>query len=89
VYPQSSDLHTLAPILEDLDLRVELKKMDATLVHSKPLSICRQEPSHEVDLAWRKITDTRPIPLSREEVLAIGKDPAEAVKIPESWGYGN
>ena len=62
--------------------------MDATLLRSEPVSIFRQEPSDEVDLAWRKIGDTRPIPVSREKVLAIGKDPAQAVKIPSSWGLG-
>jgi Mycotoxin biosynthesis protein UstYa len=78
-----------ARILDEIDIKVEEKRMDATLLHSEPLSIFRQEPSPEVDRAWQKVSDTRPIALSREGVLAIGKDPAQAVQIPEHWGLGN
>jgi hypothetical protein len=62
--------------------------LDTSLVESHPLSIFRQEPSPEADQAWAELGDTRPIPLAREQILAMGKDPAEAVRIPDSWGLG-
>lgn len=77
-----------APVLDDVEIKIQPKRMDATLLESSPLSIFRQEPSDEVDHAWRQLGDTRPIPLTREQVLAIGKDPQQAVRIPESWGLG-
>jgi len=51
-------------------------------------SIYRQDPSHEVDLAWEEIGDLRLIPLTRDEVLAVGKDPEEVVRFPDSFGLG-
>ena len=63
--------------------------MEATLLLPKNPSIFRQGPSLEVDLAWKKMWDSRPVPVSKEQVLAMGKDPAEAVQIPEDWGYGS
>ena len=65
------------------------KRMDGTLLNTKPPVIYRREPRHDVDAAWAALYDTRPIPLTRDQVLAIGKDPAQAVRIPESWGRGN
>ncbi|TVY78361.1 hypothetical protein LSUE1_G007173 [Lachnellula suecica] len=78
-----------SPILDQVYVEVEQKTMDTTFIAQEPLSIFRQEPSEEVDAAWRKLGDTRPIPISRDRVLAIGKDPSQAVQVPESWGYGN
>ncbi|PYI07696.1 hypothetical protein BO78DRAFT_366519 [Aspergillus sclerotiicarbonarius CBS 121057] len=52
------------------------------------MSIFRQDPSPEVDKAWRELGDTRPIPLTKAQVLAMGKDPTQAVKFPSSWGLG-
>lgn len=63
--------------------------MDATLLNTYPPIIYRQEPSIEIDRPWPALYDTRPIGLTCEQALAIGKDPAEAVQIPPSWGLGN
>lgn len=62
--------------------------MNATLLPSALDEIFRNEPSHEVDLAWRRISSENPIAISREEVLAIGKDPDHAVKYPPNFGIG-
>jgi hypothetical protein len=63
--------------------------MDATLVQPKPPVIYREEPSHEVDKTWQDLYDTRPVPLSRSQVLAMGKDPEQSVQVPVEWGHGN
>ncbi len=63
--------------------------MDATLLNTRPPVIYRREPDREVDIAWASLYDTRPVALNRDQVLAMGKDPATAVRIPASWGRGN
>jgi len=80
---------TLAPVLDDVDIGLSLHRMDATLLNREPPIIYRREPSKEVDKAWEALYDTRPIPLTREQVVAMGKDPASSVKIPSDWGHGN
>ncbi|KAM3426673.1 hypothetical protein MY4824_009866 [Beauveria thailandica] len=77
-----------APVLLGKDISVSTEWMDANLVATDPLSIFRQEPSPEVDVAWMKISDTRPIPLTREDVLALGKDPAVSVRLSPEFGLG-
>ncbi|EQL01721.1 hypothetical protein OCS_02574 [Ophiocordyceps sinensis CO18] len=62
--------------------------MDITLLLSENPSIYRQEPSEEVDAAWRQLGDTRLFPLTREEVLSIGKNPEDIVRFPQSFGLG-
>ncbi|EHK98252.1 hypothetical protein M7I_6019 [Glarea lozoyensis 74030] len=78
-----------SPLLNDIDLQVHPKKMEATLLLPKNPSIFRQPPSYEVDVAWKRMWDSRPVPISREQVIAMGKDPSEAVAIPDSWGHGS
>ncbi|KAF2771672.1 hypothetical protein EJ03DRAFT_21764 [Teratosphaeria nubilosa] len=89
--PRNSLLRQISmpsPVLDEIDIPIVPKKMDATLLKSEPPSIFRGDPSPEVDAAWRRISDTRPIALTRDDVLAAGKDPASAVQIPTSWGLG-
>jgi hypothetical protein len=78
----------IAPLLDSVEIQVISKKMNATLLLPDELSIYRQDPSREVDLAWQRLGDLRLIPLTREEVTSIGKDPDDAVKFPESFGLG-
>lgn len=78
----------LAPIISSEEIPIISKHMDITLLLNENPSIFRQEPSHEVDMAWRLIGDTRPIPLTRDEVLALGKNPADRVRLPKSFGVG-
>jgi Mycotoxin biosynthesis protein UstYa len=63
--------------------------MDATLLENEPLSMFRKSPSPEVDAAWEKISNLRPIMLSRNEVIATGKDPNKAVRFDDTFGLGN
>jgi Mycotoxin biosynthesis protein UstYa len=43
---------------------------------------------NKVDEAWARIGDIRPISITRDDIIKIGKDPAIAVKFPESFGLG-
>ncbi|KAB8250684.1 hypothetical protein BDV35DRAFT_400548 [Aspergillus flavus] len=78
-----------SPVLKGEDLSFSIRNMDATLFPDDNPSIFRQGPSPEVDRAWTVISDTRPIALSREDVLSIGKDPAMAVKLSAEFGLGD
>lgn len=62
--------------------------MEATLLRPEHSSIFRQPPSREVDDAWERITNVRPIPVTREDVLKLGKEPEQFAKFPESFGFG-
>ncbi|KAL1963163.1 hypothetical protein VTN77DRAFT_8596 [Rasamsonia byssochlamydoides] len=61
-----------SPVLDKIEVKIRPKRMDASWSNQ----------------AWKILGDTRPIPLTRTQVLAIGKDPQQAVRLPESWGLG-
>ncbi|KAH8671580.1 hypothetical protein BX600DRAFT_510245 [Xylariales sp. PMI_506] len=49
-------------------------------------SIYRQDPSPEVDAAWDRIADLGVIPLTRDQVKGLGKDPSTVLTAPADWG---
>lgn len=53
-------------------------------VHSK----FRGPPGPELDKAWEDIARTHLFPLSREELIRMGKDPDYTVLMPEEFGFG-
>lgn len=67
---------------------MQTTRMNGTFMDTDPPSIFRQPPSPEVDAAWARIETQKPIPISRTDVLAQGKDPARAAKFPVSFGFG-
>lgn len=77
-----------APVLKSVEVGLATKSGNTTLLLGSSPSIFRQDPSHEVDLAWDRIGDLRLIPLTRNEVKAIGKDPQDPVKFPDNFGLG-
>lgn len=55
---------------------------------SNPNHIYRLPPSLEVDRAWDRIAAADGVyPVSSADVARMGKDPAGAVKAPDSWGF--
>ena len=54
-------------------------------------SIYIQDPGPEVDAAWEHISAyTKPIiPISRDEVLALERNPDAVVQVPRSWNMGD
>ncbi|KFY02194.1 hypothetical protein O988_02328 [Pseudogymnoascus sp. VKM F-3808] len=77
-----------SPILNIIDIPLLTKRMNGTLLETEPLSIYRQPPSPEVDAAWNRIQTRNPIPISLSDLLALGKDPSDTAKFPESFGFG-
>ena len=64
------------------------KRLNGTFIEQHPKSIFRQPPSPEVDAAWERVETQTPIPITRQDVLNQGKDPTQAAKWPESFGFG-
>ncbi|KAL7910453.1 hypothetical protein GGI35DRAFT_367021 [Trichoderma velutinum] len=77
-----------SPVLPGDDITFTTQWMEANLVVSGIPSIFQQEPSLEVDIAWRKLADTRPFAITREDVIAIGKDPERSVRFAPEFGLG-
>jgi len=79
----------LAPIFDVMEVRLQAKRMQATLLEADPPSIYRMDPSSEVDAAWMRISDTRPMVISKEDVIALKKDVKRAAKWPSRLGFGS
>ncbi|KAJ5132554.1 hypothetical protein N7448_006712 [Penicillium atrosanguineum] len=78
----------IAPLFDDIDIALISTRLNGTFLEQQPVSIFRQPPSPEVDAAWARIESQKPVPISREYILAHDKDPARAAKFPESFGFG-
>ncbi|KAK3321836.1 hypothetical protein B0H66DRAFT_552763 [Apodospora peruviana] len=78
-----------SPILDLVDIPLITKRMNGSLLEPSASSdriIYRQPPSPEVDAAWDRIQTREPIPITREDVIKLGKDPSDAAKFPTSFG---
>ena len=78
-----------APVFDRLEIPLISQKMNATLLEPDPLPIYRQPPSPEVDAAWNRLANINPIAISRDDVVKLGRDPEQAAKWPESFGFGS
>ncbi|KAK1146512.1 hypothetical protein N8T08_002942 [Aspergillus melleus] len=76
-----------SPAMDDADVSFSTEWIDGNFLNNEPLRF-RQEPSLEVDLALSKLADTKPVPLAREDILAIEKDPGKSVKLGPGFGLG-
>ncbi|OKL58184.1 hypothetical protein UA08_06867 [Talaromyces atroroseus] len=77
-----------SPIFDHINIPLITKRMNATLVEPDPLPIYRRPPSPEVDAAWNRLANIKPIVISRSDVIKLGRDPSIAAKWPESFGFG-
>ena len=77
-----------SPILDQVHVELSTVRRNGSLLPDHPTSIYRQEPSHEVDMAWHKLGNINPIPISAQDVRNIGYDPSIAAKWPEVYGLG-
>lgn len=84
-----ASLTIIAPIFDRLEIPLVTKKMNATLLEPDPLPIYRRPPSPEVDEAWNRLANIKPIAISRQDVIQLGRDPSVAAKWPESFGFGS
>lgn len=74
--------------MDFIDISLVTKRVNGSLLEVSPKNIFRQPPSPEVDAAWDRIQTRDPVPISRDTILELGKDPDNAAKFPESFGFG-
>lgn len=73
-----------------VDLQPQVKLVNGTLFPPKDLSIARQPPNHEADELWWEYELLRVMPVTKETIVKLGKDPATAVKLEDDlWGLGD
>jgi len=79
----------LAPIYDRIKVNKVVRKTNGTLFDTNPPSIWRQRKGPEADTAWDRVGSyLPPIVVSSKEIEALGKDPKNTVRMPESYGYG-
>ncbi|PLB46541.1 hypothetical protein P170DRAFT_438293 [Aspergillus steynii IBT 23096] len=78
-----------SPILDKLPISLRETRTHGNFFADDPPSLFQLPPSPEVDAAWDRISDTHAIVLSRDEILNMGRDPAEQWRFPEEYGYGD
>ncbi|CZR55504.1 uncharacterized protein PAC_05392 [Phialocephala subalpina] len=77
-----------SPILNQAHIPLITSKRNGSLLPHNPPSIFRQDPSDEVDMAWARIGNINPIPMSAAEVRGNGYDPSIVARWPEVYGLG-
>jgi len=82
-------IHT-APILDRLEIPTSIQTMNATLYPGPEPGFARQYPNAEADAIWDELELLRTIPITREDVLKLGKDPNIVAKFEDDyWGLGD
>lgn len=79
----------LAPILDDIHIPLGTVRRNGSLLPNHPASVFRQDPSHEVDMAWHRLSNINPIPITAQDVRNIGYNPDEVAKWPAEYGLGD
>ncbi|KAG5984154.1 hypothetical protein E4U55_005867 [Claviceps digitariae] len=79
------------PIYDMIDLEPSIRRINGTVMPAGKLSIARQFPNPEADAIWENdIELIRPIPVTRDQILRMGKDPDTVAKLEdEVWGLGD
>ena len=78
-----------SPVLDQVHVELSTIRRNGSLLPDHPTSIYRQDPSHEVDMAWHRLGNINPIPISAQDVRNIGYDPSIVAKWPEVYGLGD
>jgi hypothetical protein len=74
-----------APLLDVIDLPLEIKTVNGTLYPSKHPSVARGPPSPEVDAVWEEWEITRVYAITAAQIRAMGKDPSTVSKLEVGW----
>ncbi|KAH8894252.1 hypothetical protein GQ53DRAFT_744994 [Thozetella sp. PMI_491] len=73
-----------------VDLELKPAKLNGTLFPPKHPGIGRQMPNPAADEVWEEWELTRFIPVTSDQVRAMGKDPSTVAKLEdEDWGLGD
>ncbi|KAI1799441.1 hypothetical protein F4811DRAFT_98520 [Daldinia bambusicola] len=82
---------TYSPIFDRLDLEMKPRMIQGTLFPDKErASIARELPNAAADEIWEEWELSRFYPLTRDEIVRMGKDPSSVPKLEDSeWGLGD
>ncbi|OWT42534.1 hypothetical protein VFPPC_18336 [Pochonia chlamydosporia 170] len=80
-----------SPVFDMIDLEPSIKRINGTVNATSTLSIARQFPNPAADSIWEEdIELIRPIPVTREQILKMGKNPDTVAKLENDvWGLGD
>ncbi|KAF2796337.1 hypothetical protein K505DRAFT_300397 [Melanomma pulvis-pyrius CBS 109.77] len=80
-----------SPVHDRFDLDPTFKKINGTFYRPKDGgSIARQQPNPKADAIWDEWELTRVYPITREEIIKMGKDPTTVAKLDNDvWGLGD
>ncbi len=69
---------------------MKVRKVNGTLFPAEDPSIARQLPNDEADRLWGEWEITRIVPVTREQIARMGKDPATVVRLDDDvWHLGD
>ncbi|EGX94895.1 hypothetical protein CCM_03166 [Cordyceps militaris CM01] len=79
------------PIFDLVDLEPSIRLINGTVVAPEHPSIARQFPNSEADAQWEQDIDLiRPIAITREQIIKMGKNPETVAKLEDQdWGLGD
>ncbi|KAF2820824.1 hypothetical protein CC86DRAFT_303992 [Ophiobolus disseminans] len=73
-----------------MDIETSITKMNGTFLMPPDPAWSRQMPGPEADEVWDEILIDRFIPVTREQIIKLGKDPKTAVQLRDSdWHLGD
>ncbi|GIZ43030.1 hypothetical protein CKM354_000627400 [Cercospora kikuchii] len=80
---------SFTPLHRLMDIRYETTTLRSGHLanSSAPDAIYRMPQSSEVHKAWSDLTRPAVFPITREDVIRLGKDPAVAIKAPKEYGW--
>ncbi|KAJ4293495.1 hypothetical protein N0V90_008778 [Kalmusia sp. IMI 367209] len=83
-------VHSYSPLLDAVDLPLEVKALNGTLYPNHHPSVARGPPSPEADAIWNEWEITRVYAITADQIRAMGKDPSTATKLEDDiYGLGD
>lgn len=78
------------PIHDLVDLDMKSRFIDGTVFPGDNPSVAREMPNQAADLTWQEWEEARIIPVTKADILRLGKNPNTAFKLENSvWGLGD
>ncbi|MCJ1313011.1 hypothetical protein MMC25_006687 [Agyrium rufum] len=79
-----------SPVLSEVEVTFHDTLLNGTLWPSEHPSFARQAPNPEMEKMWKKYENFATFPITKEQVIQLGKDPMTAAKFEdEEWGFGD
>jgi hypothetical protein len=79
-----------APVIEKVEIKTSVQMMNATLFPGQNPGFARQYPNPEADAIWDKFELLKTVPITKEDIIKLGKDPESVAKFDDPyWGLGD